>query len=46
MDDKELWILAFITKLARGEIIEDAATAADKAVDKYKERWDYEESET
>jgi hypothetical protein len=40
MSEQEIWIMAFITKLARGEIVEDAANVADRAADAYTERWE------
>lgn len=37
--EQVVWILAFLVKLHRGEIIKDSANAADKAADEYDARY-------
>lgn len=37
-DGEAIWVLAFLVKLHRGEIVKDAADVADKAKQAYLER--------
>ena len=39
MNAEDVWRLAFLVKLGRGEIVQDAATVADKAVDEWQGRF-------
>ena len=39
MTEEILWVLAFLVKLHRGDVVRDAANAADKAADEFNDRW-------
>lgn len=40
MEDKYVWLLAFLVKLGRGDRVKDAAEVADKSLDEFTDRWD------
>ena len=43
IEEKMVWLLAALVKLARGDRVEDAADVADKFCDEYEGRFDYDQ---
>ena len=43
IEEKIVWLLAALVKLHRGDIVRDAASAADTFTDEYNDRFDYED---
>ena len=44
-EEKVVWLLAALVKLARGDRVKDAAEVADKFCDEYEDRFPYDEKE-